>query len=266
MNIFEYEDYRLYLKENLADEESRTPGARKRLVQATGISSSLLTQIFSELKQLSTEQAVEVASHWSLTDVETDYFMFLVEYGKAGSEKLRNRLRQKIRKLRLASQKVNAKVAVSVSLSEEQKAIYYSHWLYTGVRNLVPTKNGQGINEISQKLGVPVDKVETVVNYLIEIGLLKKINNQLQYQAGYSHLDSGHPLIFRHHQNWRQRAIHRMDQYTEDHLHYTCPMGISKKAAREIRQNLVEEIKRLNKGLTDEPEVSFCLNIDFFEY
>jgi hypothetical protein len=95
MNVFESEDYRTFLKTYLQVEEGQLAGARKRLLQATGISSSLLTQIFSETKQLSAEQGYEVSIHLGLTDVETDYFLLLIEIGRAGTEKLKNRLKNK---------------------------------------------------------------------------------------------------------------------------------------------------------------------------
>jgi hypothetical protein len=153
-----------------------------------------------------------------------------------------------------------------VTLTDEQKAIYYSSWLYTGIRNLVPTENGKSIKKLSEKLNVPLEKIEKATEFLLEIGLIKITSAGFGYQPGYSHLDSTHPLIFRHHQNWRQRAVQQMDHYTEDHLHYTCPMAISKKGAKLIRARLLEEIKKLNEAIKDDPEVSFCLNIDLFEY
>jgi uncharacterized protein (TIGR02147 family) len=236
------------------------------LQQATGVSSSLLTQIFSENKQLSSEQAYEMSIHLGLTDFETDYFLLLVEIGKSGTLKLKSRLMQNLKKMQLNSQKVASKVSPNVMLTEAQKAIYYSNWLYTAIRNLVPTENGKTAKKISTKLNIPLERIEEATAFLLEIGLLKKGPAGFAYQPGYTHLDSTHPLIFRHHQNWRQRANQQMDHYSEDHLHYTCPMAISKKAAKIIRARLLEEIKLLNQTIKEDPEVSFCLNIDFFEY
>jgi hypothetical protein len=168
--------------------------------------------------------------------------------------------------MQLSAQKISSKVSTNLSLTDEQKSVYYSSWLYTAVRNLVATDENLTIKLLSEKLNVPYEKIEQSTQFLIDIGLLKKSAIGFNYESGHTHLDSSHPLIFRHHQNWRQRAIQRMDHYTEDHLHYTCPMGISKKGAKLIRARLVEEIKKINQSLTDAPEVAFCLNIDLFEY
>jgi uncharacterized protein (TIGR02147 family) len=267
MNVFDYDDYRAYLKAYLAQEDD-SPKLRKALLQATGMSTSFLTQVLAETKQLSPDHAYEVALHLGFTEKETDYFLLLVEWGRAGSFKLKDRIRLKLRRLQAEAQQVSAHVNVTTKahLTEEQKAIYYSSWLYTAVRNLVPTSSGHSIKELAQKLNMPESKIESVVQFLLDIDFIRKTDDGLAYRKGYSHLDASHPLILRHHQNWRQRAIHRMDFYTEAHLHYTSPMAISKEAAIRLRTELVEEIRRLNQSLTETPEVSFCLNIDFFEY
>lgn len=266
MNIFEFEDYRTFLKSYLSLEDNQSSGARKRLLMSTGISSSLLTQILSEKKQLSSEQAYEIALHIGFTEKETDYFLNLVDISRAGSFKLKDRLVGKMRQMQLESKKVAAKVSRDISLTEEQKAIYYSSWIYTAVRNLVPTAKGKSIKEISHKLNIPEAKAESAAQFLIDLGLIAKSESGFEYRPGYTHLDSSHPLIFRHHQNWRQRAIQRMDHFNENHLHYTCPMAVSREGARRLRNHLLEEIKALNQSLKDTPDVSFCLNIDFFEY
>lgn len=267
LNIFDFEDYRVFLRAYLGLEANQASGARKKLLVSTGISSSLLTQILSETKQLSTEQAYEIALHINFAEKETDYFLILVDISRAGSVKLKERLRKKMAEMRSESMRVSAKVTRDIVLTEEQKAIYYSNWIYTGVRNLVPTPHGKTIKDLSAKLHLPENKVESAIQFLIDVNLLEKTENGLEHRRGYTHLDSTHPLIFRHHQNWRQKAIQQMDNYKENHLHYTCPMALPLSAVVQLRAKLIEEIKALNTAVGDrDPEVAYCLNIDLFEY
>jgi len=266
VDIFQFEDYRACLSALIDGDNILEPGARKRLLHSLRISSSLLTQILAKKRQLSMAQAFAAAEHFSLTEAEIDYFLLLIEIEKSGSARLEARLKKKLRQLKLNSQKLATKVAPNVSLTEEQKIVYYSNWLYTAIRNLVSTRHVKSSKEIAAKLQIPVRQIETPLQFLIEHGLINKSGPELSYLPGSTHLESNHPMIFRHHQNWRQRAVERMDHYTEDHLHYSCPMGISKEAAQIIRARLVSEIKNLHILLRQEPEVAFCLNIDFFEY
>jgi uncharacterized protein (TIGR02147 family) len=267
LNVFAFEDYREFLKAYLKFDDDRNPGARKRLQISTGISSSLLTQIFSEKKQLSREQAIEVASHIELLEKETDYFLLMVDHSHAGTPKLRQRISAKMLVLKKESEQIASKVNAALVLNDEQKTIYYSSWIYTAVRNLVPTGQCQSIHEFAEKLHVPRSKAEGAIEFLLQLGLIKKVEKGFEYRAGHTHLTADHPMILRHHQNWRQRAIQRMDHYTDEHMHYTCPMSVSKEGAKIIKARLIEEIKNLNKSLSsDHPEVAYCLNIDFFEY
>ena len=266
MNIFDFTNYRDYLQAFLKSDEEKNPGARKRLLQTAGMSSSLLTQIFAEQKQLSQEHGYEVALHIGLSDKETDYFMLLLYIARAGSHKLQERLKFKAKQLQVESQKISSKIKVDVALTDEQKAIYYSSWAYTAVRNLIPTPHGDTIKDIALKLDLPINSVEQIVQFLLDIGLARKTNDELVSLAGNTHLDATSPLIFRHHQNWRQRAIHRMDHYNEKHLHYTCPMSLTKEGALLIRKKLLEDIKEINHLRGEHGEVAYCFNIDFFEY
>jgi uncharacterized protein (TIGR02147 family) len=265
MNLFDYEDYRAYLKAYLA-QDNNSPKIRKALLEATGMSTSFLTQVLTEVKQLSPEHAYEISLHAGFTEKETDYFLLLVEFSRAGSHKLKARYSSKLHRLRSEARQIAAKVTTQVVLTEEEKATYYASWIYTGVRNIIPTPNGKSIKDIAAKLDLPEMSVERAVQFLLDIDFIAKDENGLNYRRGFSHIDSTHPLVFRHHQNWRQRAIHKMDHYKEEHLHYTVPMALSKETAAKFRAELLEHIKQMNQTPKNNPEVGYCLNIDFFEY
>lgn len=268
-NIFDFEDYRVFLRTYLASEANQAAGARKKLLVDTGISTSLLTQILSEAKQLSSEQAYEVALHLNFSEKETDFFLNLVEIGRAGSVKLKERLRGKMALMRADSLKASSRVSKIVTLLDEEKALYYSSWIYSGIRNLIPTGQGKTIKDIASKLNLPENVVEKATQTLLDFGLLEKNEDgNFRYLPGFTHLDSNNPLVFRHHQNWRQKAIQQMDNYKEHQMHYTCPMALPLDVVIALRAKLLKEIQDLLKTVdtTKSPNVSYCLNIDLFEY
>jgi uncharacterized protein (TIGR02147 family) len=269
LNIFDFEDYRVFLKTYLGLEANQASGARKKLLLSTGISTSLLTQILSEAKQLSTEQAYEIALHLNFSEKETDFFLNLVDISRAGSVKLKERLRAKMQEMKAESLKLSSKVSRNVWLSEEEKSVYYSNWIYSGIRNLIPTPQGKSIKDIAEKLNLPENKVAAAIQMMMDMKLVAKTDAGFEHQHGYTHLDANHPLVFRHHQNWRQKAIQGMDNYKENHLHYTCPMALPLSVVKDLRAKLLQNIKDLSASLAkhpDQPEVSYCLNIDLFEY
>lgn len=267
MEIFEYLDYRLFLKDFISGQEIKSPKYRARMLEGVRMSSSLFSQIIKSEKNLSAEHALEICLFFGLSERETDYFLLLNEYSKAGSEVLKARILKKIRVLQNQALSVAAKVPHDVTLTELEKATYYSSWLYTAVRNLIPTRNGMDIRTVSEILNIPFDKVDDALKFLISIKLVEVKNGKYFYRQGFTHLDSDHPLIFRHHQNWRQRAIVKMDHYRHPNLHYTSPMSLSKSAAEKIQTILREGIKEsIATAQSESPEVAYCLNIDWFEF
>lgn len=267
LDIYNYDDYRLFFKDVLQSQERTDKKYRGRLVEAMRISTSLFSQILKGEKNLSSEQGLEAAAFFGFGDKETDVFMLMIELGRAGSVKLQARLKDKIQILQSEAKSISARVPKDVVLSDVDKATYYSSWLYTGVRNLLPTPAGKELKTIAEKLGVPLEKVDTAIQFLIEVGLCERKNGQLYYKQGFTHLDSTHPMILRHHQNWRQRAISKMDFYKDPHVHYTSPMSLSAEGAQKIRDYLRANIKEIiNLSREGSPEVGYCLNIDWYEY
>lgn len=266
-DIFNFSDYRLYFKELMGLQEKVDKKYRSKLTEAMRISSSLFSQILKGEKNLSSEQSLEAANFIGLGDRETEYLITLADLGRAGSTKLQTRLKLKAQQLQSEAKAIASRVPKDVALSDLDKAIYYSSWIYTGVRNLLPTPAGGELKSIADRLGLPLEKVDKAVNFLIEIGLCENKQGKLHYKPGFTHLDSNHPLILRHHQNWRQRAIAKMDFYKDPHVHYTSPMSLSASAAEKIRDRLREEIKQIiHESRDGSPEIGYCLNIDWFEY
>ena len=240
---------------------------RSKLTESMRISPSLFSQILKGEKNLSSEQALEAAIFIGLGDRETEYLITLADLGRAGTTRLQGRLKAKVQTLQSEAKAISSRVPKDVALSDQDKAIYYSSWIYTGVRNLLPTPVGGELKSIAEKLGLPLEKVDKAVSFLIEIGLCESKQGKLFYKPGFTHLDSNHPLILRHHQNWRQRAIAKMDFYKDPHVHYTSPMSLSGSAAEKIRDRLREEIKQIiQESKEGSPDVGYCLNIDWFEY
>src|SRR5262245_1794364 len=96
----------------------------------------MMSLILKGDKHMSMEQAAEAAEFLNLNDLETDYFLLLVEAGIAGSFKLQRKLGRRIREMKSQAKKIASRVKKDKELSDEEKAIYYSNWTFTAARNL----------------------------------------------------------------------------------------------------------------------------------
>lgn len=265
ISVYDFKNYREFLNTWIESKAQR--GMKKKFSEAAGVSSTLISLILKGDKQLSLEQASDLADLLGLNERETEYFFLLVEYGRAGTHSLRQKLSKRIADLQEQAKKLSRRVKKDVELKDEEKAIYYSSWIYTGIRNLSATGEFNEVNQIAQRLNVSSAVVVKALDFLIEHGLCKLENGKIDYGPAHLHVDSDSPFVMKHHQNWRLRGFQFMDQYNENNLYYTCPMSLSKEAVVAIRQLLPKVIEEVLKivGPSASEEV-YCFNMDWFKY
>src|SRR6185312_5992531 len=103
-----------------------------RFAKALSTSSVAVSQVFRGPRELSLEQGVRLAEFLGLNTLETDYFLLLLHKARAGSHALGKILSRQIAELRARGQEVATRI-VHEQLSDEDKAVFYSNWLYLAV-------------------------------------------------------------------------------------------------------------------------------------
>lgn len=266
LSIYDFNDYRKYLKAWIQHQPLKGHGLKGKMARAAGVSSTLISLILKGEKQFSQEQALEISEFIGHTEQECDYLLLLLEKDRAGSHKLKQKIQKKIHKAQAEAQKISAHVPKDVELSEEAKAIYYSDWLYTAIRNLVAIGDYNDIRAISQRLNVPDHLVSTSLDFLFEHALCRLEKRKIVVGPAHTHLDKSSRLVQRHHQNWRLKGFERMSQSIDSDLFCTAPMSLSAEAADEIRKLLPKLIESVLKIMRPSPsEKLYCFNMDWFE-
>lgn len=265
--IFEFRSYREYLEAWIVGLGTRAHGARGRIAAALGVSSSLVSQIFKGEKTLTPDQASDLADFLGLGDLESEYLHLLVDFERAASHRFRAKLEKKIAQARERSRKIGSRVPRAKELTDEQRAIYYSSWLYTGVRNLSAVPGMDDAESIAAHLRVEPAVVKRVLRFLLEQGLCREDSGKITYGPASTHVDRDSPFVNKHHQNWRFRAIHQMDRRHDADVFFTSPMSLSRAAIAQIRDEVPNFIQKVMKisGPSDS-EAAACLNLDWFEY
>lgn len=263
-SIFDYSDYRAYLADYLED---KPRGEAGRLSRALNISSSLMSLILKGAKNLTSEQAVEVTEYLSLAELEGEYFMTLADLGRAGTAKLQSRLKKKMSTLREQSRKIAKRVDKDKELSDEALSIYYSSWLYTGIRNYVSIGSHVTAQQVAQKFSISPHSLQQVLKFCIEQGLIKHFGDGYTYNLKSTHIGADSPWVNQHHRNWRSKGFEQMESRRDTDLFYTCPMSLSHEAAEKIRELLPEFIQQVLKIVgPSKSEKVMCWNMDWFEY
>jgi uncharacterized protein (TIGR02147 family) len=95
MNIYEFNDYKEYLKSWIALQPKQGRGLIRKMADHLRVSSAMLSHILSGEKHFSIEAANDLAAFIGLDENESEFFLLLVLHAKAGSFALRERFRKK---------------------------------------------------------------------------------------------------------------------------------------------------------------------------
>ncbi len=261
MKVFEFKNYKDFLKSWLKEQPKSGRGQLKKIAEHLRVSTTLLSQVLKNEKHFSLESAVEICEFLCLNEKETEYFILLVEHQRAGSHKLKKVFEKKIISEQKTSSQLQNRIQKDRQLTDSEKMEFYSSWLYSAARLLTALPDIQNSKDLSNRLNVPLNLVNSIVNLCI----IK--DKKLTFGPFRTHIEKDSPFVVKHHQNWRIQGFRSMEMRRDEDLFYTQPMALSLEAAEKIRlmlPGIIEEI-----GIISGPsnsEVVRCLNIDWFEY
>lgn len=268
MNLYDYDDYRAYLMEWLEAQPKAGRGILRAWSQKFGVHPSLLSQVLSGKRLLTLELADQIGDELNLGENEGTFFQLLVLQEHAGTKKLKDKFRKRILEARTRSKKISERVRTDIELSEEAKAIFYSNWMYAGLRNLSAIPEYRTVDALSSRLGLPRALVAGAIEFLVTEGLCR-INEGGAIEVGpqRTFVPAGSPLVERHHQNWRLHGFTKMKLKRSEDLFLTIPMSLSVADAEKLRALLPSWFQEVNKIIgPSESQTVRCLNLDFFEY
>lgn len=265
ISLFNYSDYRAYIEARFKEMPKAGYGQSLRLSQHLNVHTTLVSQVLKGLKSFTPEQASSVAEFLGLTDDEAEYFVLLVQLDRAGTPALKRILLKRLDEIKKKSAELVNRLQSDTVLTEERKAVFYSDWMYSAIRQLsaIPGMNNRDV--ISDYLDVPKKRVNEVAEFLVRSGLCIENDGRLGIGPRQTHLENSSPWVRTHHVNWRQKAIETLSNEEDSKLHYTAPMTLSKPDALKIREMLVKFLQSVDRVIDPSPsEELHCLNIDWF--
>ena len=135
-NIFEFGDYKSFINLWISNKGKAGRGEFRRISKALHIHPTLVSHIFRGDKELSMEQASLLCRYLELDSFETDFLLLLVQRAKSGSVELSKILDRQITQYQNRAKSLVNRVTSNMKLTEEDKAIFYSNWYYSGIRLL----------------------------------------------------------------------------------------------------------------------------------
>ncbi len=266
LELFDFRDYRNFLKSWIKLAKQAGKSNVNKLSDVIGVHPTYLSQVMSGVKNLSLEQATTLSSEVGLTELEQEYFFGLIQQDRAGTQPLKKYWDRQIERLRLEHRKLNSRVGEHHELSDTERAIYYSSWLYAAIFVATSIDDGQSLDQISERFEIPREKASEILAFLTRAGICDFKDSLYMMGKNTVYVPNRSPFVVKHHSNWRFKAIQKMDTRDERELFFSSPMSVSSADVPKIREVLAQSVERAQKIVKESgAEELVCLNIDFFQ-
>jgi uncharacterized protein (TIGR02147 family) len=265
-SIFEHEDYREYLKHYLKHLPKKGRGELTRMAQHLTVNTTLLSQILAGTRDFNQEQVYELNGYLGHTELEGEYFFYLVQAERAGSKNLKNHFEKKLKSLRQEALKISRRIGSERTFTDEECSVFYSSWLYSAIHLFTSTKkNGVTLEEIVERFHITRTRANEILHFLVRCEICKDDSGLYTMGVQSTFVPQGSPHMLRHHANWRVKAIQKGESILETELMTTVQVSLSQKDFKIIREQFAELLKHVMKTVDDSPaEEIACLNLDWY--
>jgi uncharacterized protein (TIGR02147 family) len=264
MNVFDYDDYKQCVNDWINSQPKGGHGQLRSLANYLGVNSVVMSQVFRGDRDISAEQAVGVARFLGLNDQERNFFILMVQKARAGSKELAAIINQQMEALRQSSKVLKNRIK-HAKFTEKDRATFYSQWYYSAIRLGISIEDTNTFTSIAEYLRLERSLVSKVIQFLLEHHLIVEKDGKFDLGPQVTHVGHDSPFVNRHHANWRLKGLQAMESQSDRQLFYTGPMALSRKAADDIRSQLLALIERSTKTASESTsEVLACLNVDWF--
>ena len=266
LNLFDFSDYRAYLSAWLKAVKSNKSFNLSRLAEVAGVHPTFLSYILKGKKHLSLEQAALISDHLEHTKLEQDYFITIINLDRAGTKRLHDYWLEKKAAIEAEKNKLSKRFDKHRELSTDERAEFYSSWLYAAVWAATSINDRQTHTQIATRFNISRDRAEEVLRFLVGVGLCNEKHGFYSMGDMHIHVPNESPFVVKHHLNWRMKAVQKMDTRGPDELFFTSPMSMSLNDFSKVREKLNKLIKEaVDTAKDSRAQDVVCLNIDFFK-
>lgn len=265
MNLFELENYKTIIQSIMEEKRKTQKGVSRKLAEYLNVHPSMISQVLMGNKDFSEEQMMLVTEFLGLPQLESQYLLILLQQERAGSTKLKKYyggMKAEVRKKALS---IHERVIKNKTLSDKEKAIFYSNWLYPAVHLLSTLDKKPRFEEICERLDISAARAREILDFLIDHHMVVERDGVFSSGPVVTHLEKSSPFLPKHHTNWRLKAIQYSDKISDQELMYTASMSINKKDFAKVREEFLQSIQKMVKVVSHSPAEDIAqINLDFF--
>ena len=263
-SIFRFSDYKRFSESYIKSRPKAGRGLLTQLGKSVSMTSAQVSHVMRGDRELTPEQALGAAKFFGLNESETQYFIELVSLARAQTKELRDFVKRRLEALKAEGLELRNQVPAHRELSDQEKARFYSSWIYSAVR-LLSSVRPLRMEDVMEDFDIPRDRASSILNFLVETSLCVSTSQGVRMGSRSTFIPRSSPFISKHHANWRSRALDKNEQEIETDLFFTSPVSMSESDFEKFRLRLTELIKEFSAVVKYSPEeVVACLNFDFF--
>lgn len=240
--VFEYENYRAFLKDWFAEQKAkRATFSHRYFAQRAGFaSSSFCSHVMEGHKNLSVESIGKMAKGLSLSGRAAQYFEALVLCNQAQTLADREEYRLRLSRLRRSSQlyKVN-----------KHQFSFYDQWYFPVIRELAVYADWHDDYVTLAGMVIPsitAEEARSAVESLISLGLLiRSEEGSLQQSAATISAENVPPVLYRSmKKTFLVRGLEAADRFSSPQLHHSSVTLSYTQAGYERARALIDTLRR----------------------
>lgn len=267
LSIFSFDNYVEYTSQYVQSLPKAGWGFATKMAEACGIQQALFSQILSNEKDFTPEQALKFAQYIKLNEIEQEYYIELVLAKRASTTELKDFHLQRIGRLKKEGQQIKNHIKDQKNMAPEEKMEFYSNYLYSAVRIFSSIGDGKTSEEIQKHFNVPPLFLKSILEFLLKFDLCYRHGDRYRLGEQKTWAEKGTPYYFKHATNWRLQGIQKLELNRKDDLFISSPMSLSHEDCKVLHNQIVEFVKDFsNRVKNSEAEESVCLNIDYFKF
>lgn len=268
-NIYNYLDYRSYLKEYLNYQKQLDSNySYRRFLKKAGIKSTgHLTEVLDKKRNLTNETTKKYLAALGFTAKESKYFETLVLMNQTGSDNIKKSCMKSMLNISQAARKQK------ITIIEHDLEYYFTKWHYIAIRELTLVNDfSEDPKYIRKKLDwqVSLKEIEEALIYLKEHKFVEYKDGKLKPCQGYLNSTDGLPKssIRVYHKNAGKKALKAIEnQKVNDRGFYGITFAVDDENLDEMRKDMDNFLKEMNaKYGGKKAKKIYQLNLQLFDY
>lgn len=263
-NLFEYDSYRQFLRDYIAEERRRRPSFSQRLLaQKLGLKSTgAMSLILSGARNMGEAPLQALPTALGLTGKPGSFLLALVRYNQADDLEVREQTLQELKRLRKGGR---------FARTASHQFPYWEEWHHVAIRELAVHADWKGDWAKLGALVVPplgAEKAKRSVERLCELGLLLRRADGTYVQSDPVVSAEGAPgaLLREFKREMVLRGLQAMDDLPPARRHFsTSTISMSRASFRRLCQRIDQlRTEFLEAAGEEDPEVVFQANFQVF--